>query len=1056
MAKRYGPSITTTEIEQPIVEAPITEGIVTGGIISSNYGQGDIIVDLYSIQDLIDYAGEPNDYNYKNWFNIRDYLVSNKLFRCLRAIPTNAKNSSIKIKGTSKLKSSTWYNSSEAIGLEKPTEKFYNEDVAEFSLETFSTIGKLQIINKYVTSKQNLATAVCSNVNHYEEPIVNEEMDVLRDFDQYQAPSTPAKFERYTILRQKLNIVSVTESTDTIILTGTVEIESGDKIIIADNDVSNDGTFTVDTVSIASGQITITTVESLTTDTAALGTGSYLLGDWRTSTFIDGTLVEYSGTSWGSVSVAITKKYFVELRGNVYSWNGTIWIEESDKYIPVDSDNDGKANYARKDIFDSTLVNSDNSIKSFKDIYKDNLSFKATYDENGDAITDEILVFVLIKNETTGLWGFSESHFGSYVPTSRDANNNPNSIEKIINGESNYIYIKANEGEDIAFTSTTDIDVTNTNATSDIVLATSTITLVNQDYIDYLKVGASFELAGSTSNDGTYTIDSFKLNGSDTEIVTVESLVDETLSDLDEIFTFTVNSIGETQYFNVDASSTVVASTKTIVFKTQDITEYMAPGKQITITDSTSNDGTYTIVSAIFSTDTTIVVSETIVDETLAVTTYLTVANNFMYVVDDLRYMQINEKLKYVKFLNPSSVVETNITTIEDNTYNVTSGITILTVNKDFLGYTLNGESTLNNIYTGRVSTNMNIYGDPRSAQYDISNADASEGYSVSDLIIYDISPTNSAGSPITDYSDLEATDLDSSAEIFADKDVVDVDMLIPYATIDEFGNYHVDKMSDVAERRTRCFVPVVPFDELLYLNSTTTDEMTENVIEQFGNQRNNLFTGSFTKFGKQSSTFYWMKYQEDQYNNKFRWLPVAGDVARLIAAQDTNPSRGLWYPIAGNEVANQIRVSYLPNDDQREDLIKNGINTLLKRPTDINPIVFSNVTSYRIDGLFKVMSYRLMLNSIEKFVETNLVPLFFSFKDDILYKRISDIIDPFLNDIVVRRGLVSATLSFPYVPNEPSDTITMQIDLVPTGVVEHFIVNVKLTESGFEIEEIA
>jgi len=221
MANKYSPNITFTETQVSGQEPPITEGMISGGIINSDYGYGKVVQDLYSVQDLLDFAGKPNEYNYQNWFNIRDYLISNKQFKAVRPIPTNAKNASIKLRGVSKLKTNAWYSGSDVRALEKPIKPFYNKDVAENSLEnSFTTNSKIQVLNRYVTAKQNLSVAICSNADHYEQSIFNEEMEVLRSFNASQAPDNPVNDERYTISRTSLEIESITGASEEIVVDG--------------------------------------------------------------------------------------------------------------------------------------------------------------------------------------------------------------------------------------------------------------------------------------------------------------------------------------------------------------------------------------------------------------------------------------------------------------------------------------------------------------------------------------------------------------------------------------------------------------------------------------------------------------------------------------------------------------------------------------------------------------------------------------------------------------------------------------------------------------------
>jgi len=891
MATKYSPSTTFNEFQEAIAEPPITTGWNCGGLLPANSGEGNTVITLNDTNDLLEVSGKPNEYNYLLWWQIYDYLLGAHQFKLVRPLPSNAKNSSEKFRGTSLLSSGTWYDSILSKTLEKPTDKFYNRDVAEYALEqTFTTDYKIQIINRNVTSDQDLVVSICSNTDHYEEPIFNEEMSVIRNFDQDTAPASPVKFEAYTIKRATVNVKTANDTTDIITVEGDyTALKTGDIIIISGS-TANDGTYdlTAD-VTFDGTDSTLTLDSGDLTDSTADGAVSYLLGDWSTeSTFVDGVLVDYDGSTWALVTLTLNDKYYVELYGAVYKFNDMTfatdytsqWVKQIDSYLPVDADGNGKAEYAVQNIFNAGLYNIDNSLKTFKQIYKENLDF-----DNNTA-----LIFVLKKNITTEKWDLVEQHYGSYLATDKDDQNRPFGIEYKVLNDSNYIYAKVGYST---------WDVTSIN-----VVAPGSDTIVLANDLRHIQVGE------------TITLNNVLFGGNNV------------------IKTFTVNDVA-----------------------------YSSP----------------------------------------------------------------------------------NIT---------------FTVDEDTTGYTVDTDpvTKLSDIVCGKVSTNMNKYADPRNASYDLTNDNAATGYGVIDLLIYDTAPVNGSGASITDYSDLESSDLETGAETFLDKDNVKVNILLPFETIDEFNNHHQNKMSEIAETIKQCYVPVCPYDYSLFAGNDG-DTIKDNLIAEFGNQRSNLYQGTFIKFGKYSGTEGNMKQIVDIYNNnKVRWVSVAGDIARMIIDQDYDPTKGVFVPIAGEgngEMVNQVKLAWIPDEDQREELNKNAINTVYKNASMTYPMRFSNFTSYLIRDLFQVMSYRLLLNKIEDYISDNLFPLYFKFKSDTLKKRISDLINPFLQDFVtVEGGLESATFTFQYVKNEPSDTLTMNVDVIPTGVLIHFIVNITMTEQGIELTE--
>lgn len=153
----------------------------------------------------------------------------------------------------------------------------------------------------------------------------------------------------------------------------------------------------------------------------------------------------------------------------------------------------------------------------------------------------------------------------------------------------------------------------NTDATSSIVASTKTIVWKGQDLTTYLEAGDKFNLIGTKFNDGCYTIYSIVFSTNTTIVVTESMVADETVAATNGDYTLVTTQT----YTNSDATSSITSSTKTIVFKGQDLTSTIETGDVFWLDGTTLNDGTYTCVSCVFSTDSTIVVEEDLVDETL-------------------------------------------------------------------------------------------------------------------------------------------------------------------------------------------------------------------------------------------------------------------------------------------------------------------------------------------------------------------------------------------------------------------------------------------------------
>ena len=70
------------------------------------------------------------------------------------------------------------------------------------------------------------------------------------------------------------------------------------------------------------------------------------------------------------------------------------------------------------------------------------------------------------------------------------------------------------------------------------------------------------------------------------------------------------------------------------------------------------------------------------------------------------------------------------------------------------------------------------------------------------------------------------------------------------------------------------------------------------------------------------------------RYNDKNRWINIAGDIAGLRA--QTNTNRASWWASAGLErgqIKNVKKLAFNPTQGQRDILYKNGLNPIVSFP---------------------------------------------------------------------------------------------------------------------------
>ncbi len=108
-------------------------------------------------------------------------------------------------------------------------------------------------------------------------------------------------------------------------------------------------------------------------------------------------------------------------------------------------------------------------------------------------------------------------------------------------------------------------------------------------------------------------------------------------------------------------------------------------------------------------------------------------------------------------------------------------------------------------------------------------------------------------------------------------------------------------------------------------------------------------------------------KYMYDKYNNKYRYVPLNGDVAGLCVNTDT--VRDPWYSPAGlnrGQVKNAIKLAWNPNKTQRDTIYSVGVNPVVSFPGQ-GIILFGDKTLQSKPSAFDRINVRRLFIVLEK-----------------------------------------------------------------------------------------
>jgi phage tail sheath protein FI len=202
-----------------------------------------------------------------------------------------------------------------------------------------------------------------------------------------------------------------------------------------------------------------------------------------------------------------------------------------------------------------------------------------------------------------------------------------------------------------------------------------------------------------------------------------------------------------------------------------------------------------------------------------------------------------------------------------------------------------------------------------------------------------------------------------------------------------------------IAEERKDCMVFISPQDVSsgdLISNASYVGGAVEKIIAY----RNALPSTSYAALDSG------YKYQYDRYNDKYRYVPLNGDVAGLCARTDyTNDP---WFSPGGlnrGQIKNVVKLAVHLHKTDRDNLYKAGVNPVVNFPGD-GTVLFGDKTLLAKPSAFDRINVRRLFIVMEKAIATAAKFQLFEFNDGFTRAQFRNLVEPFLRDVQGRRGI--------------------------------------------------
>ena len=252
-----------------------------------------------------------------------------------------------------------------------------------------------------------------------------------------------------------------------------------------------------------------------------------------------------------------------------------------------------------------------------------------------------------------------------------------------------------------------------------------------------------------------------------------------------------------------------------------------------------------------------------------------------------------------------------------------------------------------------------------------------------------------------------------------------------------------------IAELRKDCVTTIGPHRADI-VNVANTDTQTTNLINFFSP----LTSSSYAIFDSG------YKYVYDRFNNKFRYVPVNGDIAGLMTR--TNIVAYPWFSPAGQQrgtINNAIKLAYNPTKAQRDKIYPARINPVVTQP-GVGTILFGDKTGLGYASAFDRINVRRLFLTIEQALEGAANAQLFELNDDLTRANFRAIVEPYLRDVQAKRGLNGFLVICDETNNTPdvidNNEFRADIFLKPAKSINYVTLTFVATRTGISFEEVA
>lgn len=249
---------------------------------------------------------------------------------------------------------------------------------------------------------------------------------------------------------------------------------------------------------------------------------------------------------------------------------------------------------------------------------------------------------------------------------------------------------------------------------------------------------------------------------------------------------------------------------------------------------------------------------------------------------------------------------------------------------------------------------------------------------------------------------EVSLSDLITSYDKFSNDSDVSINYLLQGSASGgkEIEQAKANKLISIAESRKDCLAFISPHREGV-VNVSPSSTQLENVLSFFSP----LTSSSYAVFDSGYQYIY------DRFNQQFVYMPCSADIAGLCVRTDINQFP--WYSPAGKSRGNlnfTIKLAYNPSQADRDQLYSQRVNPIISSPGS-GIILFGDKTALSYQSAFDRINVRRLFITIEQAIKSAADSQLFEFNDAATRANFINIVEPYLRDVQVKRGITDFLL---------------------------------------------